>query len=75
MIKPATIAVINPFSGDTPEATAKAMANGRATIPTMIPAKTSLGMDFLSKLFRRILNSFGLKTGSMNILFFEGAKV
>ena len=39
--KPATIAVIKPFSGETPEATAKAMARGRATIPTTIPANMS----------------------------------
>jgi hypothetical protein len=32
------IAVMIPFSGDTPEAIPKAMANGRATIPTIIPA-------------------------------------
>jgi len=38
MINPATIAVIIPFSGETPEATAKAIASGRATIPTIIPA-------------------------------------
>jgi hypothetical protein len=37
-MKPAMIAVIIPFSGETPEAIPKAMANGSATIPTMIPA-------------------------------------
>lgn len=41
MMNPATTAVISPFSGDTPDATAKAIANGSATIPTTIPAKTS----------------------------------
>lgn len=35
MMNPAMIAVIIPFSGDTPEAIPKAMANGNATIPTM----------------------------------------
>jgi hypothetical protein len=35
------IAVIKPFSGVTPEAMAKAMANGRATMPTVMPAITS----------------------------------
>jgi len=38
MIKPAMIAVIIPFSGDTPDAIPNAMASGKATIPTMIPA-------------------------------------
>ena len=41
MINPAMIAVIIPFSGDTPEAIPNAMANGRATIPTIIPAMRS----------------------------------
>ena len=40
-IKPPTIAVIIPFSGDTPEAIPKAMASGNATIPTIIPAMRS----------------------------------
>ena len=35
------IAVIIPFSGDTPEAIPNAIANGRATIPTIIPAMRS----------------------------------
>ena len=35
---PAITAVMMPFSGDTPEAMPKAMANGRATMPTMTPA-------------------------------------
>ena len=30
-----------PFSGDTPDAIPKAMARGRATMPTMIPAMRS----------------------------------
>ena len=38
MAKPATIAVIIPFSGETPLAIPKAIANGRATIPTIRPA-------------------------------------
>ena len=33
--------VMMPFSGVTPEAMPKAMANGRATIPTMSPAMMS----------------------------------
>ena len=36
--KPATIAVINPCCGDTPEAIPNAIASGSATIPTIIPA-------------------------------------
>ena len=35
------MAVIRPFSGDTPEAIPKAMASGNATMPTMIPAMRS----------------------------------
>src|SRR5689334_591891 len=35
---PATMAVASPRSGVTPLAIAKAIASGRATIPTMIPA-------------------------------------
>ena len=41
-MKPATIAVMIPFSGLTPEAIPKAMANGNATIPTIIPAMRSV---------------------------------
>ena len=36
--KPAMTAVMMPFSGETPEAMPKAMASGRATMPTMTPA-------------------------------------
>ncbi len=36
------IAVKSPFSGETPEAIAKAIAKGNATIPTIIPAIISL---------------------------------
>ena len=41
MMNPAMMAVMMPFSGDTPEAIPKAMASGKATMPTMIPAITS----------------------------------
>ena len=41
MTKPATMAVMIPFSGDTPLAIPKAMANGRATMPTIRPAMRS----------------------------------
>ena len=36
------MAVMIPFSGVTPEAIPKAMANGRATMPTMTPAIRSV---------------------------------
>lgn len=38
----ATMAVYSPCSGRAPEAMAKAMANGRATMPTTTPASTLL---------------------------------
>ena len=38
MRKPATMAVMMPFSGVTPLAMPKAMARGNATMPTMMPA-------------------------------------
>ena len=47
IISPDTMAVIIPFSGVTPEAIPKAMASGRATIPTITPAIRSV-----IKLFR-----------------------
>ena len=37
-IKPAITAVMIPFSGDTPDAMANAMARGKATMPTITPA-------------------------------------
>ena len=39
---PATMAVYSPCSGDTPEASARAMDRGRAMIATMTPATRSL---------------------------------
>jgi hypothetical protein len=39
--KPATMAVNSPCSGLTPEAMAKAIANGSATTPTVRPAPMS----------------------------------
>ena len=48
MKSPATMAVMIPFSGDTPLAIPKAMAKGSATIPTMIPAMRSVMNVFLS---------------------------
>ena len=39
--KPATMAVIRPCSGLRPEAIAKAIASGSATMPTVMPAPTS----------------------------------
>ena len=44
---PATIAVNRPRSGPTPLAIAKAIANGSATIPTIIPAIKSLKNVFV----------------------------
>ena len=41
MRKPAMMAVTMPFSGETPDAMPKAMASGRATMPTMMPAMRS----------------------------------
>src|SRR5690606_14140385 len=41
MKKPATMAVTRPLSGGTPLAMAKAMASGRATMPTMMPETMS----------------------------------
>ena len=41
MMKPATMAVMMPFSGVTPLAMPKAMARGRATMPTIRPAMRS----------------------------------
>ena len=38
MMNPAITAVIIPFSGETPDAMANAMASGNATIPTIAPA-------------------------------------
>ena len=38
MMNPAMIAVIIPFSGAAPDAIAKAIASGKATMPTIIPA-------------------------------------
>jgi hypothetical protein len=44
---PAIIAVINPCCGVTPEAIPKAIARGRAIIPTMTPAVRSDRKAFL----------------------------
>ena len=40
-MKPPMMAVVNPTVGLTPEAMPKAMAKGRATMPTTIPAMRS----------------------------------
>ena len=47
IMNPATIAVMIPFSGVTPDAIPKAMASGNATMPTMMPAMTSAMRVFL----------------------------
>jgi hypothetical protein len=54
------MAVINPLSGDTPEAIAKAIANGSATMPTINPAITSLCSCFRSTPSLSIENNFGV---------------
>ncbi len=41
IINPATIAVMRPFSGDTPEDIPSAIESGNAIIATIIPAITS----------------------------------
>ena len=63
---PATIAVIIPFSGVTPDAIPKAMAKGRATIPTIIPAITS-AMNVLRLYLRRQWSKRGLKSNVCTI--------
>ena len=41
------MAVIKPFSGLTPEAIPKAIARGKATMPTMMPAiKSDMNFSF-----------------------------
>ena len=56
--KPAIMAVNNPFSGDKPEAMAKAIARGIATIPTITPAMESEKNCFLVYPFK-VVNNFG----------------
>ena len=46
-MNPATMAVMMPFSGVTPDAMPKAIANGSATMPTMMPAMMSAVNVFL----------------------------
>ena len=46
MMNPAITAVKIPASGFTPEAMAKAMASGRATMPTVTPAIRSGAKSF-----------------------------
>ncbi len=47
-MSPATIAVMRPASAPTPELTPNAKASGSATIPTVIPASTSLRQELFS---------------------------
>ena len=66
-INPAIIAVIKPFSGETPEAMAKAMANGSATIPTIKPEVISFKTcSLLIPLFISE-NNFGMNSFSIFI--------
>ena len=59
MRKPATIAVYRPFSGVVPEATASAIASGRATIETVRPASRSARKSPVVYPRRRTVTSFG----------------
>lgn len=59
-MKPPIMAVIRPVSGDTPLAIPKAMAKGKATIPTITPAMRSAMKR--SRLYPwKTSSSFGLK--------------
>ena len=66
MTKPATMAVMIPFSGVTPDAIPNAMAKGRATMPTMMPAMTS-AMKVLRLYLRRQCSKRGLKSNVCTI--------
>jgi len=68
--KPAIIAVINPFSGDTPEEIPKATDSGNAIIATIIPAIISLTIfSFDISFLLNILNNFGVITITPKIQF------
>ncbi len=69
-MKPATIAVMSPFSGDTPDATPNAMAKGRATMPTTIPAMMSRPTCSLDMPLRRSVKSLGLNTDSIFPIYY-----
>ena len=59
-MKPPIMAVIRPVSGDTPLAIPKAMAKGKATMPTITPAMRSAMKR--SRLYPlNTSSSFGLK--------------
>ena len=53
------MAVTIPLSGDTPEATAKAIANGNATMPTMMPENRSFVNCFFVYPFFITLKNLG----------------
>jgi hypothetical protein len=59
---PAMMAVIKPFSGETPEAMAKAIARGNATIPTIIPETISFDNVSLEIPSLKIENNFGVNS-------------
>ena len=61
MISPAIMAVTSPSVGPTPEEIPKAMANGMATIPTMMPASASCEKRF-ALYDLSVWNSLGAKT-------------
>ena len=71
IIGTAITAVIKPFSGDTPDATAKAIAKGKATIPTIIPAKMSFTTCFLLTPDFKTVKNFDLKTVFIQEIFSE----
>jgi hypothetical protein len=56
------MAVIKPFSGETPEAMAKAIARGNATIPTIIPETISFDNVSLEIPSLKIENNFGVNS-------------
>lgn len=56
---PAMMAVTKPFSGDTPEATANAIANGKATMPTIMPENRSFVNCFFVYPFFKTLKNLG----------------
>lgn len=60
IIKPAITAVINPFSSDTLEATAKTMAKGTTITPTTIPESKSEKNCFFEYPSLRTEKNFGL---------------
>jgi len=61
-MNPAINAVKRPFSGETPEAIAKAIASGIATIPVIIPANISLKSCSFEIPSSKTTNNFGVNS-------------